>query len=338
MGAEQTLPVPLPSFLGAGRGPDAVCAAIEQWIRSPPLQQLVRSSAAEIHFDAEAPDLLRALDQFSQCWDFRQGRERQDGCIPSAAAQPPAALVATAASSLGFRDGAGPTERAYTHMLVLGGLAHSCITRAAHAARLRCDGIRADFITALAGLRPLSHEEHETLRAIAQPPQACEFDLLAAALEQSLRLGSPTTKLNRRRDGEIAWIHREYPVAEPTAAAIGAGFRSDHRRATTPDTFELWLDTAPIGATDRVLVITTDPYVPYQGAVAIRLIGLSTGAEVETIGLPPGSYDPRLRRPLYPHSVLQEIRSTIRAFRSLWQVCESHPTRGRNNHRHGTTS
>lgn len=318
----------MPSFLGASRGPDTVRAAIEQWIRSPPLQQLVRSSAAEIRFDAEAPDLLQALDQFSQCWDFRQGRERQDSCIPPAADQPPAALVATAASSLGFRDGAGPTERTYTHMLVLGGLAHSCLARAAHAARLRRDGIRADSISALAGLRPLSHEEHELLRATGQSPQACEFDLLAAALEQSLMLGAPTTKLNRRGDGEIAWVHREYPAAEPAAVVIGAGFRSSHRRATTPDTFELWLNTASIGATDRVLVITTDPYVPYQGAVAIRLIGLPTGAEVETIGLPPGFYDPRLGRPLHPHAVLQEIRSTIRAFRSLWQVCESDTIRG----------
>jgi hypothetical protein len=68
------------------------------------------------------------------------------------------------------------------------------------------------------------------------------------------------------------------------------------------------------------LVITNTIYVPYQGAEALRMLGLPLGLEVEVVGVPTGLVDQRLQQTFGARHYLQELRSSIRAFRRLLEA------------------
>jgi hypothetical protein len=90
------------------------------------------------------------------------------------------------------------------------------------------------------------------------------------------------------------------------------------RRANTPDTYA-WYATelAQIRPGQRLLVVTTEIYVPFQHADALRMLALPHGVQVDVVGVNPGKAHPELRQTFEPHNYLQEIRSTIRALRAL---------------------
>jgi len=58
-------------------------------------------------------------------------------------------------------------------------------------------------------------------------------------------------------------------------------------------------------------------YVPYQHVEALRMLGLPYQSKIEMYGVHPHDMDRRFAPDIQPHHYLQEIRSTIRALRSL---------------------
>jgi hypothetical protein len=90
------------------------------------------------------------------------------------------------------------------------------------------------------------------------------------------------------------------------------------RRANTPDTYAWFASqVAHLQPGQRLLVVTTSIYVPFQHANAVRMLALPFGVSVETVGAEPGDLDPRLYQQFLAHNYLQEVRSTIRALREL---------------------
>jgi hypothetical protein len=91
------------------------------------------------------------------------------------------------------------------------------------------------------------------------------------------------------------------------------------RRANTADTCRFWTEeVTPLRGGERILVVTTALYVPFQHCDALTMIGLPYGCVVDTIGHDPSILDDDLFLPApTPAHHLQELRSTILSMRRL---------------------
>ena len=115
---------------------------IDVWISSPPMEALVRAFGGQSDLIAPDQSLLMRLDRldsFTERWDTRQGKER-DQADELALTPYQNELVFQAASALGFREIRAPRHLKYDHVLMLGGLFRACITRPAYAAELAHSG------------------------------------------------------------------------------------------------------------------------------------------------------------------------------------------------------
>jgi tetratricopeptide (TPR) repeat protein len=294
--------------------------AIDAWVRSDALSQLVEQ------FDGEPPSgelaaLLEWLDSFSaENWDFRKG-ERDDVAPPQLSLLTEK-VVKAAAKSLGLVEGGSMRKVPYEQAVILGGMARGCLSRPRQAAKLIAAGkLDAAAVTALGGFRPLGEKEVELVEKVEGVTLANEFEAMDAGVRHAFGLGEPD-----RRDGEdseaegASWRVHEYTTASGLPVRVAAAPSSEpcERRANTPDTFA-WLATelAKLKPGQRVLVVTTDIYVPFQHADALRMLALPYGVEVDTIGVVPGKVDRRLAHSFEPHNYLQEVRSAIRSLRML---------------------
>ena len=135
---------------------------------------------------------------------------------------------------------------------------------------------------------------------------------MTVGLRRFLGLAEPTTV--RGGDG---WWHRAWAGAAsggrggPRARrARRAGRRAGRTRPTRSSAGPHTCTPRP--RTERVLVVTNDPYVRHQHCDAVRLLGGRYGCGIETIG-----YDDVTRRawgrPLSTTELLQEVRSSLLA-------------------------
>ncbi|MDW5325666.1 hypothetical protein [Plantactinospora sp. KLBMP9567] len=335
-------PVPLPTGAAGASRADLV-AGVTGWICSPPLRDLVAAFGAELPDRLDTADLLAWLDGFAaRHWDFRgrggavaqpsrNGRTAAVERDEVAETRLPAALtelVRAAATALGLlgsgpEPGATPSSgRRYDHLLVLGGLARSCLNRTAYAAHLlRSGAVEAGEMAALGSFRPLRPTETAELDL---PGCEYEVDVLEYGMRRAFECAAPAEE--RSSEGEIShhsWSVRSYRDATGTAVHVLAAPSTEpaSRRAHTSDTYHFWAAELGPAAGDRVLVLTSQPYVPFQHCDAVRTLGLGYGCEVRTIGLDPSRIaESGSLRQLGADQYLQELRSTIRSMRNLFHA------------------
>lgn len=321
-------PVPLPTG-AAGASRAELVAGLTGWACSRPLRDLVAAFGAELPTQLGPAGLLAWLDDFSaRHWDFR-GRHGAVERDEVAEAELPAALtelVRAAVTALGLivptAGSASGLGRRYDRLLVLGGLAPSCLRRTAYAAHLIGTGtVEVGEVAALGSFRPLRPSETASLDL---PGSGYEVD----AMEHGIRLafGYATRAEQRSSDGDIthrSWSVRTFRSPSRPAVHVLAAPSTEPvtRRAHTSDTYHFWATKLGPAAGARVLVLTSQIYVPFQHCDAVRTLGIGYGYEVRTIGLDPsrltaGGPSPRLGFDQY----LQEVRSTIRSMRNLYHA------------------
>lgn len=298
---------------------------IASWIDSEALAALVAEFGA-LPGDWARRDLgsrLVWLDEFSDRWDFRRGAER-NMAVDAEFEGERAELIVAAAEALGLTGVAPPATTSYDHVLILGGLVRACLARPLHAARLIGEGkVVSRSVTALGGYRPLGGDELELAKLVDDQP-ADEFEAMDAGVRHAFGVESPVDE--RGEASEIvgaAWRVRTYRGADdlPINVIAAPSTEPGKRRANTPDTYEWFAaEFAHLRQGERLLIITTAIYVPFQHANALRLFALPFGVEVDTVGMRPGDLDPRLSQDFRPHNYLQEVRSTIRALRDLHEA------------------
>ncbi|WP_433044575.1 hypothetical protein [Dactylosporangium sp. CS-033363] len=251
------------------------------------MRDLVAAFGGDLPRDAPTADLLAWLDDFSDAhWNFRGrlgGAERDRVRVDL----PPrlAAAALQAARGLGLTDSIEPPHDEYAHLLILGGLARACLQRTEHAARLAATR-RVGAVAALGSLRPLGPEERGVVDVDT------EAEALAVGVNAAFGADVPVL---------VA------PPRDPAAP-----------RANTADTYEHWAAQACPRADERILIVTTPIYVPFQHCDAIRILGLRYRCGIDTVGFDPA----RASTPQPPGAhgadrYLQEIRSAIRAARAL---------------------
>jgi len=303
--------------------------AIEAWTQAPTLARLVKEFGGEMpSSDVELASRLEWLEDFSARWDYRAGVERNQ--VAELDLSPDAQVVTMqAAHALGLVGTSAPANKRYDHILILGGLVRACFARPLQAARLMSEkSVEARSITALGGYRPLRGDELELAKLVSDREVADEFDAMDAGMRAAFHLGDPIKERGESSDEVgVSWRVREYgallvTTAETTVRVVAApSSEPGVRRANTADTYAWFAaELAHLRAEERILIITSDIYLPFQHADALRMLAIPYAVEVDAVGIQPGDLDRRLSQTFAPHNYLQEIRSTIRSLGSLYKL------------------
>jgi hypothetical protein len=291
---------------------------IDDWVRSPAVAALVAA------FGGEPPtgpprEAIAQLVAFSAVWDRRNGLERSEILSREYTADVNE-LVDRAMPALGLGGRTRPQAEEYDHVLVLGGGPRTGLARPDFAARLLAGGRRTRSLAALSSLRPLSESEVAFAERHGMPGLTVEAEAMAAGMARSF--GRADTGWRRGvTPAGAEWRTLEYRSGPHDVAVVAAPSQDPARRANTADGFIGWADLIHRPRPDeRILVVTTDLFVPFQHADAVRCLGLPYGCGIDTVGLDAAAY------PTWVHqntrtTLLQEVRSAILALNNLAMAC-----------------
>jgi hypothetical protein len=318
-------PVPLPSLLPGGLTSARLDPVLREWVGSAPIRALAEASGWEWPDCRTTDELLDRLATLSTDWDFRSqhgGVERD--LVSGDAAQVngrliPEELIVAAAEALGLVSATPVPDERFSALVVLSGLVRACVNRTKHAADLLSNGVGVDSVTVLGGHRKLSDGERAQAAQLGFGEQFDEADVVVAATREAFGLGEPQQAKESGPprddwDDELwsAWSQHVWPDIQVLIAPSG----DPGRRVNTVDQLRYWASENGIGRDDRILLLTTQIYVPYQQLGALQVLGVERGCSVYCCGvdatssyLPPASFTGR--------SYLQEIRSALRAAAQL---------------------
>ena len=178
---------------------------------------------------------------------------------------------------------------------------------------------------AVAYYAPAARDEFDLMVAAASR----EFDeLQPAPVEFLCGCASETVLcpewLRSHPDGaQLADMPRQYtherraPLLDRTGTVHGSVLSASTGRPPyrpdTSDTFKLWARLANPSDGDKLLIVTTQVFVPFQEFDAYRRLFLDYGAEVDVVGFGGERGD----RPLTAEYLLQETLSGIRSSRRM---------------------
>ncbi|QQS65225.1 hypothetical protein IPO96_01565 [Candidatus Saccharibacteria bacterium] len=257
-------------------------------------------------------ECLEDLQKFtSDFLDFRKGRERQE-VAPVKLTEQQTEAIMTLAHELGMDRATEPTRNSYEFATVLGGADQSNLLRVQYLKeQIEKHELDIPHVVLLGSARDLSDAEKANTTNYA-PGAKTEFDLLNGAMETIFGVVGHAERWmdfsNRNtNDPKNLWKVRVYSLSDDTQVlSVSAPQIEGAKRVNTADTYHFMNEV--IGPEylngSHVLNVTTDLYVPFQHPDALRLLGLPSGAVVETIGF--GGVDK-------PASIYaQEINSAIK--------------------------
>jgi hypothetical protein len=313
----------LPSFPG-GVDRTAIESAIRKWIDCDLLTSLLVSFGGPVPNGRDLTQDLRQLEEFSNNWDFRGGVER-NLARSAKLTMDQQEIVSAAAHALGLRGAfQRPQGDHYAHCLILGGMVRACMVRPLWAAELMKSGITFGEITALAAFRNLGGDEPDLASLAGLSAANDEMGAMDAGVRRAFSLNHEpiieTDSVHDHSNGN--WMIRRYFVEKgiPVSVIAAPSSEPSARRANTADTYEWWAKrVANLKTTDRVLLITSPIYVPFQHADAIRMLGLKYSCGIDTVGVPMDISAGLPPQPFTHQHYLQELRSTIRSFRLLME-------------------
>lgn len=318
-----SIPVP-------GRAEDPATAdlrsEIRTWVDSEPMAALLRRFGGPVEPSASLTQRLADLETFSKgAWDFRGNKERNLISLDAVTGEVEE-LVLDAAQALGLVTPEPPRDLAYDHVLVLGGLVRACVWRPEYAALLLHEGLRARSFAALTGFRPLGGDEPGLLDVFGLLPRHSEHEVMTDAVVRAF--GVDHLDVKRQSPPDAADNDRflvatgSTPEGTELNVVVAPSTEPGKRRANTADTYEFWArEVAHPEPGESLLLVTSAIYVPFQHADAIRMLGLTHGCRLDTVGLDAARIDDRgVPQPFTGAHYLQEIRSAIRSFGLLEAV------------------
>ncbi len=305
----------------------SVYAAIETWVRSSALLQLVDDFRSKVPDGLSVEDLVTWLLKFSERWDFRRlQREAVAKDIGEGArwltndsniTTQQQALIEESAKILGLIGIDEPVGVSYDYLMVLGGARLSCLLRPRLAAQLiDNENVKPKAIILLASSRPVADSEREATDTYA-PGARNEFELMNAGAEISFQIPKVFTedRFDDPTNVNKSWVIRKYNTDRQSTSMISVSAPSSEpgqRRANSSDTYEFFFSKFNVSRGSSLLLVTSQIYVPYQQLEAIRSLALPHEVTVETVGFPP-EWGGKLHGMVGPTNYLQEIRSTIQS-------------------------
>jgi hypothetical protein len=324
---------------------------IQAWITSSWFGDLVGMFSGSIVLDGSLDETLERLEAFSERWDYRRiARERgapTDDALRQGQGSARWLSAATGLSEaaearvledvkhLGLVKARHPTHSSYDYIVALGGARLSCKFRPLLAGELIRAGVGTENIVLLGAARPVAESERDATDTYA-PGASDEFDLIVAGARDAFGFDMAAYDEERHDDPtapNLAWVVRHFKTRfEGRALKITAvsAPSSDplRRRANSADTIIFFLEHEKVGEGNKLLLITSQIYVPYVQLEALRTVALPRGMSVETIGFPTERMSP-LQGLANANHYLQEVRSTIQAARRFCQAYPEDPIKNR---------
>lgn len=217
---EDSLPLRVPPL---PRGREGLAEALEGWVRSEALKELVGAFGDPPPQDLDLAALLVWLDDFSDRWDFRSG-ERDIGEVaelPLEARE----QVERAASALGLSAGGVDPRGHYDIVLILGGLARACISRPRYTAQIIAENeLDVDRIVAVGAFRALSEGEGTLFESVIEASVDNEFEAMDRGVREAFGLAHPvSTSGEERENANASWRVNEYETKAGGADRSGCG-------------------------------------------------------------------------------------------------------------------
>ena len=147
--------------------------------------------------------------------------------------------------------------------------------------------IKGKTVIALSGTRPINEVERPFLEDYA-PDAATEFDAISSGMEKAFSLKDTQFREEYHKDENInlEWALRTYEekYAENTLISLAAPSSDPIRRANSRDTFEFFLEKFHVSKGDRVLLVTSCIYVPFQ-LLRFMDLAIEKGFYVDCVGM-----------------------------------------------------
>lgn len=300
--------------------------SIECWLNSPELTALVTAFGGEIPGDLDVTERAKWLLMFSDNWDYRQKQKTKDAKTGEAArwlvnnetiTPKQEKVVLENVEKLGLKGISEPLLEQYDYIVALGGARMSCLFRPEYVKEvINKRGFSPKAVVMLSGMRPVLESERMATDTYA-PGAETEFDLINAGSEQIFGLqGEYTEERYCSVNPNSSWAVRKYTDLKydfPVLSVSGPSSEPDKRRANSADTFCFFAEKQQIQPESKVLLITSQIYVPYQQMEAIRTWAIPNNLYVETVGFPTEWNDSKQQGMMLAANYLQEVRSTIQA-------------------------
>mgnify|MGYP001623710205 CR=1 FL=1 len=294
------------------------------WLDSPELKKIVLSFGGDLPAELPIKEKLSWLLEFSDRWDYRRMQKTQDQKTGENArwkvnskniTPEQEKAVAEGIFQLGLTGVQIPECKNFDYVLALGGARFSCFYRPQYAAELlKYKIIKAKEIALLSGMRPILESEREATDSYA-PQAETEYDLINSGGEKAFHLKKEYIEERYHNENvNLNWAVRKYLSDNEISVSSFSGPSSDpeNRRANSSDTYKFFLKKKQIQSGSKLLLITSQIYVPYQQIEAVRTLGIPYGLYIETVGFPI-EWGKKLQGMMETANYLQEIRSTIQA-------------------------
>lgn len=320
-------------------------AEVDAWSAHDALVQLVAMFGGVFPRHHDLASRLAFLDEFSEVWDYRgRSRARPSGqrvqcqdadggarwmipCLDVPDGQ--LETITTLTQQLGLTDESWPTEPTFDYILVIGTGRYSNLLRARWARDLAAENRVGHIVLAAASRRLLPSEDDAV--ASCAPGAHTEFELLAAAAADAFGMDTREVVRHGRQRygdpqrGQMVWRFGEdsNDLGLPITLVEAPSPDPNNRRATSADTFTFTARTLNMQRSSCLLA-TGQPFVTYQNFDALRTLTLPFAMGIETVGFGIDRYEGLHEMDLqHPAKLLQEVRSTIRAGRSLMERVEA---------------
>lgn len=295
---------------------------VSRWVDSQPLEEMVGLFGKSMPKTVSLEEKVAWLNDFAADeWDYRKkqsnGGERWT-VVEDEAVLKNGDKILECVTELGL-VGIEQPICSPDYILPLGGANYSNLARPQLARQVvdECS-LKGKSIVALSGKRPISEAELPAIGEYA-PSAKTEYDAMCTGLEKSFDLeGSDYSEKNDTNENinlessirKYTNMYMEngiYSLAAPSSEPL-------KRRANSRDTFEWFLKQFEIKPGEKLLLVTTAIYVPFQ---LLRFIDLAIeeGFCVDCIGVPRNGNKQNAFNQYTNYC--QETKSVINAIKSL---------------------
>lgn len=289
---------------------------ISNWLFSSELSTLVELFGGKINKEMPLKEIIEYLNDFVEVWDYRKiqadGGERWN-IYDDEFVERNSSNIMSVVEKLGLKDITEPIISP-DYILPLGGARMTNLIRPQYARAIAdSNSLSKHCVVALGGMRPINDIEKEAINTYA-PNAVTEYDAICAGLEQAFSLdqGKYNEDSYENNNVNLSWAIRNYDGTD--CYVVAAPSTSPSRRANSMDTFEFFLDKFDVKKGEKVLLVTSCIYVPFQ-FLKFMEIAIEKELVIDCVGTPYNS-----NNVLKPSNYLQEIKATINAIKSLSNI------------------
>lgn len=299
---------------------------IKAWIYSDEFNDILLAFGSKRLNKSNLKEDIEYILAFSECWDYRT---KQKNAIDKKTGEAARWLleeeplntnqidaVSRGVYKLGLAGIEKPLAQNYDYVLALGGARYSCLYRPKHAvATIEKYEMNPKALVMLSAMRLIADSERAATDSYAEGADT-EYDLINAGIEKAAALSKDyTEEAYRNENPNKSWAVRRYDerLGGTDIYSISGPSREPLvRRANTGDTYQFLVERLHIKPQCRILLVTSQIYVPYQQLEAVRILGIPYNVYVETIGFP-GEWNSTTQGMMQTVNYLQEIRSVIQS-------------------------